>query len=65
MIFFVGLVKDILAAKFWIPLSHINYAAYIIHYDVILVLIYNIETPIHYTNFTTVRTVILVLVYIA
>ena len=51
---FLGFVKNILEAKFWIPLSRINYAAYLVHYDVITVLIYNIETPIHYTSFTTV-----------
>ena len=51
---YAGLVKNILAAKFWIPLSRINYAAYLIHRDVMMILIYNIETPIHHTSFTTV-----------
>ena len=51
----LGLIKKILAATFWIPLSHINYAAYIVHYDVVKGLMYNIETPIHYTTFTLVR----------
>ncbi|XP_028406328.1 nose resistant to fluoxetine protein 6-like [Dendronephthya gigantea] len=51
---YAGLVKNILAAKFWIPLSHINYAAYIVHFDIISTLAFNIETPIHYTSFTLV-----------
>ncbi|CAB3977094.1 nose resistant to fluoxetine 6-like [Paramuricea clavata] len=51
---YAGLVKNILVAKFWIPLSHINYAAFIIHFDVIQVLVYNIESPIHFTSFTMV-----------
>jgi hypothetical protein len=49
-----GLVKDILAAKFWIPLSRINYAAFLIHIDVLNVLFQNVETPVHYTSFTLV-----------
>ena len=49
-----GLVKDILAAKFWIPLSRINYAAFLIHMDVLTVLFQNVETPVHYTAFTLV-----------
>jgi hypothetical protein len=49
------MIKNILAAKFWIPLSRINYVAFLIHVDVLLILYYNIEAPIHYTSFTTVR----------
>ena len=49
------MIKSILAAKFWIPLSRINYVAFLIHVDVLLILYHNIESPIHYTSFTTVR----------
>ena len=52
--FFSGLVKNILSAKFWIPLSRINYAAYILHFAVTKAIIYNIETPIHFDTFTYV-----------
>ena len=55
MFYFTGLVKNILEAKFWIPLSRINYAAFIIHKDVISVFVYNIESPVHFTTLTLVR----------
>lgn len=55
MSYFTGLVKNILEAKFWIPLSRINYAAFIIHKDVISVFVYNIESPVHFTALTLVR----------
>ncbi|XP_028401905.1 nose resistant to fluoxetine protein 6-like [Dendronephthya gigantea] len=51
---YAGPVKILLAAKFWIPLSRINYAAFIIHFTVLNVFTYNIEVPIHYTIFTLV-----------
>ena len=53
-IFFKGLVKNIVSAKFWIPLSRINYAAFILHFSVIKTIVYNIESPLHFDNFTYV-----------
>ena len=49
-----GLINIILSARFWIPFSRINYSTYIVHIDVINVVILNIESPIHYTTFTLV-----------
>ncbi len=54
MIYPLGPVKTLLAAKFWIPLSRINYAAFIIHYAVINIFEYNMEVPVHFTTFTLV-----------
>jgi hypothetical protein len=54
MIYVSGPVKALLAAKFWIPLSRINYVAFIMHYTIIKIFVYNIEAPIHYTVFTLV-----------
>ncbi|CAB4030993.1 Hypothetical predicted protein [Paramuricea clavata] len=51
---YAGPVKMLLAAKFWIPLSRINYVAFIMHYTIIKIFSYNIEAPIHYTGFTLV-----------
>ena len=55
--FFSGLVKNILSANFWIPLSRINYAAYILHFAVTKAIIYNIETPIHFDTFAYVSNI--------
>ncbi|XP_046851781.1 nose resistant to fluoxetine protein 6-like [Xenia sp. Carnegie-2017] len=62
---YAGWIQNILGAKFWIPLSRINYAAYLVHFEVILVLKYNVQTPIHFTWFTfvTYSLASLVLVY--
>lgn len=54
MIYVSGPVKALLAAKFWIPLSRINYVAFIMHNTIIKIFAYNIEAPIHYTVFTLV-----------
>ncbi|XP_046853576.1 nose resistant to fluoxetine protein 6-like isoform X2 [Xenia sp. Carnegie-2017] len=51
---YAGWVKNILAAKFWIPLSRINYAAFLVHFDVMNVLAFSIQTPIHFSWFVFV-----------
>ncbi|XP_028401903.1 O-acyltransferase like protein-like [Dendronephthya gigantea] len=59
---YAGPVKILLAAKFWIPLSRINYAAFIVHFTVLKVFSHNIEVPIHYTVFSLVSSYLTALV---
>ena len=49
-----GLINNILSARFWIPLSRINYSTCIVHIDVINVIVLNIEASMQYTTFTLV-----------
>lgn len=54
LLFIEGLINDLLGAKVWLPLSRINYMAYLIHNNVVYVLSANMEAPVHFTGFTFV-----------
>lgn len=45
-----GYVKEFLSAKFWIPLSRLNYSAYLIHLILINVMFVGHRTGLHYTK---------------
>ena len=52
----VGYVKEFLSAKFWIPLSRLNYSAYLIHLTLINVMFVGHRTGLHYTKHLMVLT---------
>ena len=48
------LVNSFLSAKFWLPLSRLTFAAYLVHPIVIDVVRHQLREPLHYTDITMV-----------
>ncbi|XP_078593512.1 nose resistant to fluoxetine protein 6-like [Branchiostoma floridae x Branchiostoma japonicum] len=49
-----GVVDTILSWHGWVPLSRLNYCAYMLHQQLVLVVYLSMEGPIHFSNFTMV-----------
>ena len=47
-----GWVDKILSWKFWIPLSRLTFLSYLIHPVILLLVIGELRTPLHFTNIT-------------
>jgi peptidoglycan/LPS O-acetylase OafA/YrhL len=43
-----GLVNKILSWSIWAPLARLNYSCYLVHYTVVLVMIYSQRMPFYY-----------------
>lgn len=50
----LGYVKEFLSARFWIPLSRLNFSAYLIHVILLNLMFVGHKTGLHYTKYLMV-----------